>query len=174
VYGDGKVAVKGLSYALPPGEVFGFLGINGAGKTTTLQMLSGDVLPSSGTAKLAGFDIISEQPKVRRLLGYAPQWDALLELLTTREHLDLFARIKGVPEAELRATVDEQMRRMDLTEFANKKAGTLSGGNKRKLSVAIALIGRHNIPPPILFLDEPSTGASSRVGRGGGCLGVVP
>jgi len=158
VYDDGKVAVRGLSYGIPAGQVFGFLGINGAGKTTTLQMLSGDVLPSSGTASLAGFDIISQQPKVRRLLGYAPQWDALLELLTAREHLELYARIKGVREADLAATVDEQLRRMDLVEFANKKAGTLSGGNKRKLSVAIALIGPGNLPPPIIFLDEPSTG----------------
>jgi ABC-type multidrug transport system ATPase subunit len=154
VYAGGKVAVRGLSYGVPVGEVFGFLGINGAGKTSTLEMLTGARLPSSGTALLAGYDILAQQPQVRRLLGYCPQWDALLELLTSREHLELYARIKGVPEPSVRAVVDEQLARFDLVQFANKKAGTLSGGNKRKLSVAIAMIGS----PPLVFLDEPSTG----------------
>lgn len=121
-------------------------------------MLGGETLPSSGTALLAGFDIVAQQASCRSLLGYCPQVDPLLELLTTREHLELFARIKGVPEAEVTATVNEQLKRMDLVQFANKKAGTLSGGNKRKLCVAIALIGPGNVPPPIIFLDEPSTG----------------
>jgi ABC-type Na+ transport system ATPase subunit NatA len=200
VYQDRKVAVKGLSFGIPRGEVFGFLGesrgvecgvfgfresrrrrgfhsfacslppalllsplvslrplpagLNGAGKSTTLNMLGGDVLPSSGTALLAGFDIVTQQQSCRSLLGYCPQIDPLLELLTAREHLDLFARIKGVPEGEVDATVREQLRRMDLVQYANKKAGSLSGGNKRKLCVAIALIGPGNVPPPILFLDE--------------------
>jgi ATP-binding cassette, subfamily A (ABC1), member 3 len=150
----GKVAVRGLSFGVPSGEVFGFLGINGAGKTTTLQMLSGDVLPTGGTALLGGYDIITEQPDVRRLLGYCPQHEALLDLLTCREHLELYARIKGVPEAQVKAVVEAQLSQFDLEAFANKTAGSLSGGNKRKLSVAIALIGN----PPIVFLDEPSTG----------------
>jgi len=154
VYTGGKVAVRGISYGIPVGEVFGFLGINGAGKTTTLQMLSGDVLPSAGNARLAGYDILTQQAQVRRLLGYCPQFDALLELLTVREHLELYARIKGVPEVDVPRVVDAKLHEMDLRSFANKKAGTLSGGNKRKLSVAIALIGG----PPIVFLDEPSTG----------------
>jgi ATP-binding cassette subfamily A (ABC1) protein 3 len=149
-----KTAVRNLSFGMPVGEVFGFLGINGAGKTTTLQMLSGDVLPTAGTALLGGYDIIRQQPDVRRLLGYCPQWDALIENMTAREHLELYARIKGVPELALPATVKASLEAMDLTQFANKLAQRLSGGNKRKLSVAIALIGS----PPILFLDEPSTG----------------
>jgi len=152
--GSGKVAVRSLSYGIPLGEVFGFLGINGAGKTTTLKILTGDALPTAGGARLAGYDIISQQPEVRRLLGYCPQFDALLELLTAREHLELYARIKGVPEQELHAVVQAQLQAFDLLPYANKLAGTLSGGNKRKLSVAIALIGN----PPIVFLDEPSTG----------------
>ena len=149
-----KTAVQGLSFGITAGEVFGFLGINGAGKTTTLQMLSGDVLPTSGTARLGGYDILTEQSSVRRLLGYCPQWDALLELLTVREHLALYARIKGIPEASLPAVVEEQIAAFDLVSFANKTGGSLSGGNKRKLSVAIALMAS----PPIVFLDEPSTG----------------
>ena len=154
VYPGGKTAVRELSFGVAPGEVFGFLGINGAGKTTTLQMLSGDVLPSSGTALMAGYDILTAQPSVRRLLGYCPQFDSLLELLTVREHLELFARIKGVPEAELGAVVRQKVAELDLGAFTNKTAGSLSGGNKRKLCVAIALIG----DPPLVFLDEPSTG----------------
>ena len=154
VYGTGKTAVRELSFGVPSGEVFGFLGINGAGKTTTLQILSGDVLPTSGTATMAGFDILSQQPQVRRLLGYCPQFDSLMELLTVREHLELFARIKGVPEAEVPAVVRKKVADLDLGQYANKTAGSLSGGNKRKLCVAIALIG----DPPLVFLDEPSTG----------------
>ncbi len=96
-----KVAVRDLSFGVPPGEVFGFLGINGAGKTTTLNMLTGDELCTTGTAFLAGFDIIEEQQAVRRLLGYCPQFDALLDKLTAREHLELYARIKGVGGKEL-------------------------------------------------------------------------
>ena len=177
-----KVAVADVSFGVAPGEVFGFLGINGAGKTTTLRMLTGDELPSSGRALLGGFDIIREQSSVRRLLGCAflvfandlerrlkfcypllpppppssdcPQFDALLDLLTSREHLELYARIKGVPLCDLKGVVDDKLREFDLLPFENKLAGRLSGGNKRKLSVAIALIGN----PPILFLDEPSTG----------------
>ena len=151
VYGTGKTAVRDLSFGVPPGEVFGFLGINGAGKTTTLQMLTGDVLPTSGTASLAGYDILSQQPQVRRLLGYCPQFDSLLELLTVKEHLELFARIKGVAEKDLAAVVRQKVAELDLGSFVNKTAGSLSGGNKRKLCVAIALIGN----PPLVFLDEP-------------------
>ena len=154
VYGGSKVAVRKLSYGIPVGEVFGFLGINGAGKTSTLQILSGDVLPTSGSAQLAGLDIITQQLAVRRLLGYCPQFDAILDLMSVREHLELYARIKGVPEPEVRAVVETKLVEMDLKPFENKLAGRLSGGNKRKLGVAIALIG----DPPIVFLDEPSTG----------------
>ena len=146
VYRGGKAAVRGLSFGLPAGEVFGFLGINGAGKTSALKMLSGDILPSSGSASLAGFDIVRQQLQVRRLLGYCPQFDALLDLLSAREHLELYARIKGVPEADLRRVVERQLDEFDLREYAGKLAGTLSGGNKRKLSVAIALIGDVSFP----------------------------
>ncbi|KAJ0410416.1 hypothetical protein P43SY_002748 [Pythium insidiosum] len=152
VYASRKVAVRGVTLALGRGECFGYLGINGAGKTTTMKMLTGDVLPSSGTARLDGLDILSQQLAVRRRLGYCPQFDALFELLSVREHLELFARIKGV--AQLHDAVRAMLREMNLEDFEHKLAGTLSGGNKRKLSVAIALLGA----PPIVFLDEPSTG----------------
>ncbi|KAG6967554.1 hypothetical protein JG688_00006265 [Phytophthora aleatoria] len=154
IYKGNKAAVRNLSFGLPKGECFGYLGINGAGKTTTMKMMTGNILPTSGSGTLGGFDILSEQLEVRRLIGYCPQFDALFELMTVREHLELFARIKGVARADLNDVVKSLMHQMNLDDFENKLAGTLSGGNKRKLSVAIALIGS----PPIIFLDEPSTG----------------
>lgn len=154
VYGSSKVAVRDLSFGVPIGQVFGFLGINGAGKTSTLAMLTGDTVPTSGTAKLAGYDIITQQTQVRRLLGYCPQFDALLDLLTVTEHLQLYARIKGISEKDMAAVVATSIADFDLKPYAHKLAGSLSGGNKRKLSVAIALIGS----PPLVFLDESSTG----------------
>ena len=155
VYGGAKTAVRRLHFGIPSGEVFGFLGINGAGKTTTLKILSGEDIPTAGTARLDGLDILTEQIKVRRLLGYCPQFDSVLELLTVREHLELYGRIKGVPEPRLRRVVDAKIAEFDLVNYANKLAGSLSGGNKRKLSVAISMIGS----PRLIFLDEPSTGA---------------
>lgn len=154
VYPGGKVAVRDATFGIPRGECFGFLGINGAGKTTTLKILSGDIIPTSGTATLGTLDVLKKQIEVRRLLGYCPQFEALFELLTTREHLELYARIKGVPTAFIEPCVQQKLQEMDLKRFENKTAGSLSGGNKRKLSVAISLIG----DPPICFLDEPSTG----------------
>ncbi|RLN98523.1 hypothetical protein BBJ28_00023418 [Nothophytophthora sp. Chile5] len=154
VYKGGKVAVRNLSFGLKRGECFGFLGINGAGKTTTMKMLTGDVLPTHGTATLGGFDILTQQLEVRRQIGYCPQFDALFELLTVREHLELFASIKGVSRTELDTVVMDKIMQLNLSDFENKLAGSLSGGNKRKLSVAIAMIGN----PRIIFLDEPSTG----------------
>ncbi|ETL98845.1 hypothetical protein L917_04165 [Phytophthora nicotianae] len=154
VYQGGKVAVRNLSFGLKRGECFGFLGINGAGKTTTMKMLTGDELPTHGTATLGGFDILTQQIEVRRQIGYCPQFDALFELLTVREHLELFASIKGVPSSQLNTVVEDKIKQLNLGDFENKLAGSLSGGNKRKLSVAIAMIGN----PQIIFLDEPSTG----------------
>jgi ATP-binding cassette subfamily A (ABC1) protein 3 len=144
-----KVAVRSLSFGIPRGECFGFLGINGAGKTTTLSILSGEFPPTSGNAFIDGFDISEDQSKIRRKIGYCPQFDALLELLTVREHLEMYARIKGIPKASLEKVVQGKLEQMDLLNFENKAAGSLSGGNKRKLSVAIALIGE----PSIVFLD---------------------
>lgn len=154
VYPGGKFAVRNLSFGLPRGECFGFLGINGAGKTTTMKMLTGDIAPTHGTATLCGFDMWTQQMEVRREIGYCPQFDALFELLTVREHLELFASIKGIVPRDLDRVVDEKIQQLNLTAFQDKLAGSLSGGNKRKLSVAIAMIGN----PRIIFLDEPSTG----------------
>lgn len=156
-----KVAVRGLSFGLPRGECFGFLGINGAGKTSTLNMLTGAVLPSGGRAFLGGHDIVMEQWKVRRLLGYCPQHDALLDRLTVREHLELFGRIKGLSRAVLAGYCNSIMDDLSLSDHVDKLAMTLSGGNKRKLSLAIALMGS----PPLVLLDEPSTGVDPAARR---------
>ncbi|CAN1288577.1 ABC transporter A family member 1 [Linum perenne] len=149
-----KVAVDSLSFSVHAGECFGFLGTNGAGKTTTLSMLSGEESPTDGTAFVFGKDIRSNPKAVRNNIGYCPQFDALLELLTVREHLELYARIKGVADYRLDDVVMEKLVEFDLLKHADKPSFALSGGNKRKLSVAIAMIG----DPPIVFLDEPSTG----------------
>ncbi|KAJ8577610.1 hypothetical protein ON010_g1598 [Phytophthora cinnamomi] len=154
VYPNGKRAVKKLSFGLQQGECFGFLGVNGAGKTTTMKVLTGDLLPTSGTATLNGFDIRKERSQARESIGYCPQFDALIDLLTVREHLELFGRFKGFHHERLQKEVDRLMNKLKIQAFANKLAGSLSGGNKRKLSLAIAMIGE----PSVLVLDEPSTG----------------
>eukprot|EP00434_Breviolum_minutum_P010201 symbB.v1.2.009002.t1/scaffold565.1/size187815/15 len=124
-------------------------------------MLTGAILPSAGKAFLGGFDVVKEQWKVRRLLGYCPQHDALLDRLTVREHLELFGRIKGIPTQELRRLCDQMMQDLSLSPHVDKLAMTLSGGNKRKLSLAIALMGS----PPLVLLDEPSTGVDPAARR---------
>lgn len=154
IYPDGKYAVQGISLGIPNGECFGLLGINGAGKSTALNMLSGEFRPSAGSASLAGLNLLTDVHKCRRKIGFCPQFDALFELLTAREHLQLYARIKGIIEADIPAVVEAKINEMGLIEYADRSAGTYSGGNKRKLSVAIAMIGE----PSIVFLDEPSTG----------------
>ncbi|KAG7961902.1 hypothetical protein I3843_09G039100 [Carya illinoinensis] len=151
---NAKVAVQSLTFSVQAGECFGFLGTNGAGKTTTLSMLCGEESPTDGTAYIFGRDICSNPKAARRHIGYCPQFDALLEFLTAREHLELYARIKGVPEYRIDDVVTEKLEEFDLLKHAEKPSFSLSGGNKRKLSVAIAMIG----DPPIVILDEPSTG----------------
>ncbi|XVE75594.1 hypothetical protein DITRI_Ditri12bG0105900 [Diplodiscus trichospermus] len=149
-----KVAVDSLTFAVQAGECFGFLGTNGAGKTTTLSMLTGEESPTEGTAFIFGKDISSNPKAARRHIGYCPQFDALLEYLTVQEHLELYARIKGVSDYRINDVVMEKLVEFDLLKHATKPSYALSGGNKRKLSVAIAMIG----DPPIVILDEPSTG----------------
>lgn len=154
VYNGEKVAVDRITFGLQRGQCFGLLGINGAGKTTTFSMISGEIAPTKGTALLCGMDMLEEPVKVRRLLGMCPQSHALLDLLTVREHLELFGRIKGVPKEDLEEVIAYRMQDMGIVQYADKKANSLSGGNRRKLSVAQALIGN----PPLVLMDEPSTG----------------
>merc|ERR1719265_2509662 len=147
-------AVRGVSWASDTGMVLGLLGVNGAGKTSTFEMMAGLRTPSEGEEYIVGFDVLTQVESCRRYVGYCPQFDRLIAHLTVMDHLYLYGRIKGLREQELADTVAQKLSQLQLTMYADRYAGTLSGGNKRKLSVAIALIGE----PPIVFLDEPSTG----------------
>ena len=154
LYATGKLAVRDLCLRIQPGECFGFLGVNGACKSTTFGMLTGAVTPTSGDALLYGLSILRDQQALRRVVGYCPQHDALEGLLSARETLRMYARIKRVPSAQLEAEVASLLRDLDLESIADKPAGTYSGGNKRKLCVGIALAGS----PRLVLLDEPSSG----------------
>uniref|UniRef100_A0A8D3D687 ABC transporter domain-containing protein n=1 Tax=Scophthalmus maximus TaxID=52904 RepID=A0A8D3D687_SCOMX len=157
-----------LTKVLPPHclhQCFGLLGINGAGKTTTFKMLTGDIPVSGGEAFLNGYSIRTEMRDVHQNLGYCPQFDAINDLLTGREHLEFYARLRGVPEHEITMVTitssGSTCACLGLVKYSNKSAGTYSGGNKRKLSTAIALIGC----PPVIFLDEPTTGMDPKARR---------
>uniref|UniRef100_H3DBM3 P-type phospholipid transporter n=1 Tax=Tetraodon nigroviridis TaxID=99883 RepID=H3DBM3_TETNG len=152
--GRKRAAVDQICVGVTPGECFGLLGVNGAGKTTTFKMLTGDTDVSSGDASVAGYSILTEILDVHQNMGYCPQFDALDELLTGREHLYLYARLRGVPESEIPRVAEWAIQKLGLVEYAGRCAGTYSGGNRRKLSTAIAMIGC----PALVLLDEPTTG----------------
>uniref|UniRef100_A0A673AT76 P-type phospholipid transporter n=1 Tax=Sphaeramia orbicularis TaxID=375764 RepID=A0A673AT76_9TELE len=156
-----KPAVDRLCVGIPPGECFGLLGVNGAGKTTTFKMLTGDTVVTSGEAFLNGKSILREIDEVHQNMGYCPQFDAINELLTGREHLELYAVLRGVPEKEVCDVAEWGIRKLGLVKYADKAAGSYSGGNMRKLSTAMALIGA----PPVVFLDEPTTGMDPKARR---------
>ncbi|XP_065570568.1 ABC-type organic anion transporter ABCA8-like [Artemia franciscana] len=149
-------AVRGITLNCYEGHITAILGHNGAGKTTLINMLTGVTSPSEGTAYIEGMDIRdpSSMKEIRKSFGVCPQHDILLDNLTPKEHLEFFARIRGVPEHEVEQMVSETLKDVDLTSKTNCKTGQLSGGQKRKLSIGIALIG----DPKIIFLDEPSAG----------------
>ncbi|XP_051935677.1 phospholipid-transporting ATPase ABCA1b isoform X2 [Hippocampus zosterae] len=156
-----KPAVDRLCVGIPPGECFGLLGVNGAGKTTTFKMLTGDTVVTGGEAFLAGKSILRELDQVHQNMGYCPQFDAVNELLTGREHLELYAILRGVPGKEVCDVAEWGIRKLGLLKYADKAAGSYSGGNLRKLSTAMALIGA----PPVVFLDEPTTGMDPKARR---------
>jgi ABC-2 type transport system ATP-binding protein len=147
-------AVRGIDLHVSPGEIFGFLGPNGAGKSTTVHMLTTLLPPTAGTATVAGFDVVKEGPKVRAAIGAALQEAALDPWLTGREHVRLQSALHGLSPAERRERGDELLARVGLTDAADRKVQTYSGGMKRRLDLALALVHR----PRILFLDEPTTG----------------
>jgi ABC-2 type transport system ATP-binding protein len=147
-------AVDGIELAVAPGEIYGFLGPNGAGKSTTVHMLTTLLPPSAGTAKVAGFDVAHEGQQVRAAIGAALQEAALDPLLTGREHLRLQTALHGMPKAERTVRSQTLLERVGLTQAADRKVKTYSGGMKRRLDLALALAHE----PRILFLDEPTTG----------------
>jgi ABC-2 type transport system ATP-binding protein len=154
VFKGGIRAVDGIELEVAPGEIYGFLGPNGAGKSTTVHMLTTLLPPTSGSARVAGFDIVREGPQVRRAIGAALQEAALDLLLTGREHIRLQTALHGIPRRDRDARAQELLERVGLTQAADRKVGGYSGGMKRRLDLALALAHR----PTILFLDEPTTG----------------
>jgi ABC-2 type transport system ATP-binding protein len=151
---NGPRAVDGIDLEVAPGEIYGFLGPNGAGKSTTVLMLTTLLPPTEGTARVAGFDIVSEGPRVRSAIGAALQEAALDPLLTGNEHLRLQTALHGIAKAERERRGRELLARVGLSEAGDRKVGGYSGGMKRRLDLALALVHR----PRILFLDEPTTG----------------
>ncbi|XP_053447493.1 retinal-specific phospholipid-transporting ATPase ABCA4 isoform X1 [Nycticebus coucang] len=159
--GTSSPAVDRLCVGVRPGECFGLLGVNGAGKTTTFKMLTGDTTVTSGDATVAGQSILTNISEVHQSMGYCPQFDAIDELLTGREHLYLYARLRGVPADEIKRVADWSIKSLGLSLYADRLVGTYSGGTRRKLSTAMALIGC----PPLVLLDEPTTGMDPQARR---------
>ncbi|MBA2348928.1 MAG: ATP-binding cassette domain-containing protein [Solirubrobacterales bacterium] len=153
-YKSGLKAVRGIDLAVEPGEVYGFLGPNGAGKTTTVRMLVTLLRPTGGSATVAGFDVATEPAKVRRRIGVALQEAALDQLMTGRELMELQATLHGIPAKQVADRADELIGRVGLSQAAERRVGTYSGGMRRRLDLAMALIHA----PEVLFLDEPTTG----------------
>jgi ABC-2 type transport system ATP-binding protein len=150
----GPRAVDGIDLTVSPGEIYGFLGPNGAGKSTTVLMLTTLLPPTSGRARVGGFDVVHQGSQVRSAIGAALQEAALDPILTGREHVMLQATLQGIPKADRKARADALLERVGLTEAADRRVGGYSGGMKRRLDLALALV--HS--PRILFLDEPTTG----------------
>jgi ABC-2 type transport system ATP-binding protein len=150
----GPRAVDGIDLRVDPGEIYGFLGPNGAGKSTTVHMLTTLLPPTAGTATVAGYDIVKEGPQIRKVIGAALQEAALDQFLTGREHLRLQTAMHGITGDERTRRSNELLTRVGLAEAGDRKVGSYSGGMKRRLDLALALVHR----PRILFLDEPTTG----------------
>jgi len=147
-------AVQGIDLRVEPGEIYGFLGPNGAGKSTTVHMLTTLLPPTAGTARVAGYDIVKEGPKVRAAIGAALQEAALDPYLTGREHVRLQASLHGMRRVDRDRQTEDLLVRVGLSRAADRKVQTYSGGMKRRLDLALALVHE----PRILFLDEPTTG----------------
>ena len=147
-------AVDGVSFVVPQGTVLGLLGPNGAGKTTLVRMLTTLSVPTSGTGRVAGFDILTQPNDVRRSMGLTGQAATVDEILTGRENLKLIGGLYGLPKSYIREATERLFARFDLTDAADRMAKTYSGGMRRRLDLAVSLLAA----PPILFLDEPTTG----------------
>lgn len=147
-------AVSDLAFSIESGRVVGLLGPNGAGKTTTMRMLTTFLAPSSGTAKVAGFDILKQSQQVRRSIGYLPETPPLYPELTVREYLEFVARLKEIPRARVKAAVGEAIERCILSDAIKKLCSQLSRGYRQRVGIAAALVHR----PPVIILDEPTSG----------------
>ncbi|MGW4531507.1 ATP-binding cassette domain-containing protein [Nocardia sp. NPDC004340] len=157
VFGEQR-AVDGVSLAVPRGAVYGVLGPNGAGKTTTIRMLATLLRPDGGSARIFGRDVLTEPTAVRSLIGVTGQYASVDEKLTATENLVIFSRLLGLSRADSRRKSAELLEEFGLTEAADKPLENFSGGMRRRLDLAASLISR----PPLLFLDEPTTGLDPR------------
>ncbi len=156
-FGDQR-AVDDVSFSVPQGSVLGLLGPNGAGKTTTVRMMTTLTRPTSGTARVAGHDVVSEPDAVRRSMGLTGQAATVDELLTGRENLRLIGSLYGLSLSYVKQASEELLERFSLTDAADRTAKTYSGGMRRRLDLAVSLVAT----PPVLFLDEPTTGLDPR------------
>jgi sodium transport system ATP-binding protein len=156
-----KVAADSVSFEARPGEVFGLLGVNGAGKTTTLRMLSTVLTPTAGSAKVNGFDIVTESTEVRRSIGFMSTSTALYGRLAGKELLEYFGRLYGVTGAAMRTRLDEVNSLLQLSEFWDRPCETYSTGQKQRVSIARTIL--HD--PPVLFFDEPTAGLDIVTGQ---------
>lgn len=152
-YGE-KTVVDALDLTVKQGELFALLGVNGAGKTTTVKMLSGLLAPTSGDAEILGYSLVSQTQEVKSRINLSPQETAVAPKLTARENLELIAGIYGSTRKEAKEKAATMLEEFHMQEVAGQRAGTLSGGWQRRLSIAMALISQ----PQILFLDEPTLG----------------
>lgn len=159
-YGN-YLAVNQLYLAIENRECFGLLGINGAGKTSTFKMLTGDELISSGDIWIHGLSLKNETFKVHKLIGYCPQFDAIIPELTGMETLKIFSLIRGIPKSEIYGNINKMANDLDFIQHLNKPLNAFSGGNKRKLSTCLALLGG----PQLILLDEPTTGIDPEAKR---------
>lgn len=152
-FGD-FTAVKGVSLSVEKGEMFGLLGVNGAGKTTLIRILSTLSLPTGGSARVGGYDVVKQAGEVKRIIDVSPQETSIAPNLTVRENLYFFASVYGLTKRQADETIQEIAEVFRLEEVMGKRAKTLSGGWARRLSIAIALVSS----PQVLFLDEPTLG----------------
>ena len=156
-FGD-TVAVEGVSFSVPRGSVLGLLGPNGAGKTTTVRMMTTLTTPTSGTARVNGHDVLREPNAVRRSMGLTGQAATVDELLTGRENVHLIGALYGLSRSYVKQATEDLLDRFSLTEAADRIVKTYSGGMRRRLDLAVSLVAT----PPVLFLDEPTTGLDPR------------
>lgn len=156
-FGD-QTAVAGVSFVVPPGTVLGLLGPNGAGKTTTVRMMTTLTEPTAGTARVAGFDVRTQPDEVRRHMGLTGQVATVDELLTGRENIRMIGGLYGIRRRDLKNLGDQLLHQFSLTEAADRPVRSYSGGMRRRLDLAVSLLAS----PPVLFLDEPTTGLDPR------------
>ena len=154
VYRDGTEANRGISLEVRRGEVVAIVGPNGAGKTTFLRQLTTELRPTAGSVTVFGVDAVAEPERAKRAMGITPQEAGVFERLTVREHFELFARLKHLSKLKSREAAQEVIAELGLMAETNKSVGALSGGQRRRILIGLALLGR----PPLLVLDEPTTG----------------